>query len=118
MTIQTTSPTVEATTKRKRTPSYGGHVVATPGVRSGKPRIVGRRITVADVAFWYLRQGRSIDEIAQEYNLTHAQIHAALTYYYDHRAAIDQREAADTAAAEQLKSQYPSKLQTKLNPRN
>lgn len=116
MTIQTTSPEVEATTKRKRIPSYGGHIVATPGVRGGKPRIAGRRITVADVAFWHLQQGRAIDEIAQEFDLTHAQIHAALAYYYDHRAAIDQREAADETAAEQLRSQYPSKLQTRLTP--
>jgi len=116
MTPQTKAAEVKP--KRKRNLAYGGHIVATPGVRSGKPRIAGRRIAVADVAFWHLRQGRAIDEIAREYDLTHAQIHAAITYYYDHRTVIDQREAADEAAVEILKSRHPSKLQTKLNSRD
>jgi len=103
--------------KPKVVPTYDRHIVVTPGVRSGKPRIVGRRITVADIATWHLQQNQPINEIAQEFDLTHAQIYAALTYYYDHRAELDQREAADLAAAEGLKQRYPSKLQVKLSQR-
>lgn len=100
--------------KRNVVRTYGQHIVITAGTRNGKPRIIGRRITVADVAAWYLQQRRSVDEIVQEFGLTHAQVHAALAYYYDHRTEIDQREAEDLAAADALKQQYPSKLHAKL----
>lgn len=98
-------------------PTYDRHIVITPGTRGGKPRIVGRRITVADIVTWYLYQNLSVNEIAQEYDLLPVQIHAALTYYYDHQAEIDQREAADLAAVEALRQQYPSKVQAKLRQR-
>ena len=73
-------------------------------------RIVGRRITVSDVATWFLQMGQTVDEIVADYDLSHAQVHAALAYYYDHRAEIDAREAADLAEAEALRQQYPPKL--------
>jgi uncharacterized protein (DUF433 family) len=104
-------------TRRKIISPSEQHITITPGVRGGKPRITGRRITVADVATWYLRQSRSVDEIVNDYGLTHAQVHAALAYYYDHRTEIDAREAEDLAQADQVKSQYPSKLQTKAASR-
>lgn len=106
-----------AKAKRKVGLTYARHIVLTPGVRGGKPRIAGRRITVADIATWHLQQNRSVNEIAQEFDLTPAQIHAALTYYYDHQTDIDRQEAADFAAAEALQQQYPSKLQAKLHKR-
>jgi uncharacterized protein (DUF433 family) len=100
--------------RRKDQSAYEQHITQTPGVRGGKPRIVGRRITVSDVAFWYLQQVRTADEIVREYDLTHAQVHAALAFYYDHRAEIDARETQDTAAAERLMLDYPAKVQANL----
>ena len=43
------------------------HIAITPGVCGGKPRIAGRRITVANIAIWHERLGRSADEITTEY---------------------------------------------------
>ena len=90
------------------------HIVATPDVRGGKPRIAGRRITVADIALWHLHQNWPIDDIVMEFGLTHAEVYAALAYYYDHRAELDQNEADEIADVEALKQQCPSKLQAKL----
>ncbi|MCB0174008.1 MAG: DUF433 domain-containing protein, partial [Anaerolineae bacterium] len=45
------------------------HIEMTPGIRGGKPRLAGTRITVADIAVMHLKLGQSIDEIAAEYNL-------------------------------------------------
>ena len=101
--------------RRKNRSTYDTHITLTPGVRGGNTRIVGRRITVSDVASWYLDQARSIDEIVRDYDLTHAQVHAALAYYYDHRAEIDERETQDLAKAEKLRQEYPSKAQPKLS---
>ncbi len=92
--------------------------MVTPEVRGGNPRIIGRRITVADIANWYIQQHRPIEELVDDFSLTHAQIHAALTYYYDHRSEIDQREADDLAEVGSLKPRYPSKLQTKSSSRD
>jgi hypothetical protein len=61
--------------------------------------------------------GLSVDEIVKDYDLSHAQVHAALAYYYDHRAEIDAREATDLAEVERLRQRYPSKLQAKLADR-
>jgi uncharacterized protein (DUF433 family) len=64
------------------------HIVATPGVRGGKPRIRGHRIAVQDIAL-RAREGMRPEDIAEVYRLTLGEVHAALSYYYDHRDAID-----------------------------
>jgi len=90
------------------------HIEMTPGVAGGKPRIIGRRIKVQDVAIWHERLGRSVDEIASEYELSFADIHAALTYYFDHREEIDRDIAEGEAFVEELSRRTPSVLQMKL----
>lgn len=116
--MQTQLLTQTPARKRRNAVSiYDQHIVVSPGVRGGKPRIAGRRITVADVADWHLKRRQSVDEIVSEFSLTHAQIYAALTYYYDHRVEIDEREAEESIAVEAIKQIYPSKLQAKLNNR-
>ena len=54
-----------------------------------RPRIAGRRVTVADVAILYTRQGERIETIADDFDLTPAAIAAALAFYFDHKAEID-----------------------------
>jgi len=90
------------------------HIEVTPGIAGGKPRITGHRITVQDIAIWHERLGRSPDEIAAEYALTLAAVHAALAYYFDHRAEIDQAIEEGQALAEALRQRTPSKLLQKL----
>ena len=91
------------------------HIEITPGVRSGKPRIAGTRITVADIATMYLRMGQSLEEIAGKYQLSLAAVHAAMAFYYDHREEIDQRTADAQAFAEAERIKHPSLLQQKLD---
>lgn len=90
-------------------------IESTPGVMSGKPRIAGRRITVAHVAIWHIRQGISVDAIADDYDLSLVQIYAALTYYFQNQKEIDQSIADSEAYIEEMRKQSPSKLQEKLN---
>jgi uncharacterized protein (DUF433 family) len=72
------------------------HIVQDPDVLGGKPYIEGHRIAVHHIAWWYL-QGVSVEDLARDYELTPGEVHAALTYYYDHRAEVD-RELAQEAA--------------------
>ena len=87
-----------------------GHIEATPDILGGKPRIAGRRIAVEDVVIWHERLGKSVDEIATEYDLTLADIYAALTYYYDHQSEVDQSIREGKEWIDQLRSEHPSKL--------
>jgi uncharacterized protein (DUF433 family) len=91
------------------------HIEITPGVLGGKPRIAGHRISVAQIAQMYLKMGESIEEIARDYNLSPASVHAAMTYYYDHREEIDRRTSEADAFVEELKRNSPlSPLQERL----
>jgi len=94
--------------------SSNQHIEITPGVVGGKPRIAGRRITVQDIVIWHERLGKTPDEIAAEYELTLAEVYAALAYYFDHRPEIDQSISDGEAFVEALRQSTPSKLQQKL----
>ncbi len=86
------------------------HIESTPGIASGKPRIAGRRITVQNIMIWHERMGRSADEIADDYDLSLAEIYAALAYYFDHREEVDASVADGEAFIENLRANHTSKL--------
>ena len=65
------------------------YIEITPGIVGGKPRVAGHRIAVQNIAIWHERMGKSVDEIADEYDLTLAEVYAALAYYFAHREEID-----------------------------
>lgn len=80
------------------------HIISTPDKMGGSPRIAGTRIRVQDVADQFI-QDIPIDEMAEDFGVTRAQIFAALSYYYDHRDEIEadiqrQIERADKFLAE------------------
>jgi len=80
-------------------------IVSTPGVLDGAPRIDRHRISVAQVASYHLRGGWPIEEISEAFNLTLAEIHAALSYYYDHREDIDRALQEEADWVEQIKKE-------------
>jgi len=90
--------------------SLDQHIELTPGVAGGKPRIAGHRVTVQDVVIWHERLGISADEIAAEYDLTLADVYAALAYYYDRRAELDEAIRSDESYVAELRRRIPSKL--------
>lgn len=88
------------------------HIAITPGILSGKPHIAGRRIAVHHIVLWHERLGMSADDIASEYDISLADVYAALTYYFDHRAEIDHDIEASSDFAESLRAQTTSSRQT------
>jgi uncharacterized protein (DUF433 family) len=92
----------EEAASRTQESSLQDRIVTTPGVRSGKPRIAGHRITVSDVAIWHERMGMSPDEIVSEYpTITLSDVHAALAYYFDHRDEVNREILESEKFAEQ-----------------
>ena len=72
-------------------------------IRSGQPRIHGTRITVLDVKRRVIDTGEDPHVVAGEYDISLADLFAALTVYYRNRErfAKDERSvAADRAAGE------------------
>lgn len=90
------------------------YIEISPDVVGGKPRIAGRRITVQNIVIWHEWMGLTADDIATEYNLTLAEIYAALAYYYDNPQEIDEAIKASQAYVEEMRKQIPSRLPHKF----
>lgn len=75
-----------------------------------QPKLAGRRITVSMIASWHLKQGMTVAEIAAEHDVTLGEVHAALAYYFDHRAAIEAQRAEIDRAALLLRAELPRPL--------
>jgi uncharacterized protein (DUF433 family) len=86
------------------------HIEQSPDIAGNKPCIVGTRIRVQDVYVWHEINGMNADEIATEYNLSLAQVYAALTYAFDHLDAIRQDIHESEKFIDELQQKYPSKL--------
>jgi len=80
-------------------------IISDPNLRGGRPIIAGTRLEVADVAARHTFHGYSADDIASAFNLTFAQVHAALAYYFDHKSQIDAQLRAESDEHNQLKEQ-------------
>jgi uncharacterized protein (DUF433 family) len=99
------------------TQSLDRHIVATPGTLGGKPRIAGRRISVEDIAIWHVKLGKAVDEICTEYDLSLAEVYAALAYYFDHQVEIDRHIKETDAFVKALRASSPSILAQRLAER-
>lgn len=76
------------------------HIVKEQDHCGGKAAIDDTRIRVNNVAS-LAKQGSTPQQVLEHYpDLTLAQVHAALTYYYDHRQEIESELAAEDQAAE------------------
>jgi uncharacterized protein (DUF433 family) len=96
-------------------PTTINHIESNPGVCGGKPCIVGTRIRVQDIYVWHELQGKTPDEIASDFpQLTLADVHAALAYYWDNREEIDKQMKEAESLVASMKQKYPSKLKEKL----
>jgi uncharacterized protein (DUF433 family) len=78
-------------------------IVSNPKVRGGKPIIDGTGLRVMDVAARVRFHHETPEEIAAGFQVTMAQVHAALAYYFAHQDAIDGDLDADTAFLKEAK---------------
>jgi uncharacterized protein (DUF433 family) len=76
------------------------HVERRPGVCGGEPVVRGTRFPVRSVVEYVLRSGMTPEELVAGWKqLSLAQVHDALSYYYDHKAEIDRSMRANRRAA-------------------
>lgn len=95
------------------------HIEITPGTCDGKPRIAGHRIRVQDIVVDYEHWGMSPEEIVASLpTITLADVHAALTYYYDNMDDIQKDIREESAFYNEMKAKTPSLVHQKLRERN
>ena len=90
------------------------HIEQTPGIRGGRPRIAGTRITVDDIVIMHRHLGQSLEQISGKYALLPAAVFAGMAYYYDHKDEIDRQIAQDDELADTLKAQNPAPLTERM----
>ena len=90
------------------------HIAITPNVVGRKPRVAGHRIKVQHIAIWHNEMKIPVAEIAKDYNLSLADIFAALAYYHDHKEEIDKDIKDDEEFGEAMRKETPLKLNEKL----
>ncbi len=81
-------------------------ITSNPKVRSGRPCIAGTGLRVTDVVIASMFHLQTPDEIAADYGISLAQVYAALAYYYEHKAELDEDVREQIATAKALKEQH------------
>jgi len=61
-----------------------------PEVRGGRPCIVGTGLRVIDIVMAMQFGNRSPEQMAEDYQVSLAKMHAALAFYYENKDEIDQ----------------------------
>lgn len=86
-----------------------GHIVRTPGVMGGEPRIARRRIRVRDIVAARDVGGLAPEEIAATVypELTLAEVYSALAYYEDHHDEIEQASRRESQFLKRFLKTHP-----------
>ncbi len=91
-------------------------ITINPQVRGGQPCIAGTSLRVTDVVMALIFHNRTPDEIASDYGLSLAQVHAALAYYYQHKDELDQDIRQQIVTARKYKQNNFGNQQPSLLP--
>jgi uncharacterized protein (DUF433 family) len=80
------------------------YIERNPAICGGEPVIRGTRITVRLIV-GFIKMEKSVDEIIAMYpHLSHAQVHDALSYSYDHQEEVEQWLERNTIAYQMEKT--------------
>jgi len=85
------------------------HIVCTPGIVSGEPRIADTRIRVRDIVLARDNQAATPEEIVATIypQLSLAQVYAALAYYEDHRTEVDALQQSENDYLDAVRKSPP-----------
>lgn len=90
------------------------YIVSNPGISNGSPIINGTRMRVMDIAIEYEEMGYTADQIVDAHpHLNLAQIHDALSYYFENIDYFNEKKRKDRETIKRLAKKYPSILKEK-----
>jgi uncharacterized protein (DUF433 family) len=78
-------------------------IASDPKVRRGRPVVAGTGVCVSDIVTVMQFHRQDADDLASWFDLSLAQIHAALAYYYANKDAIDREMQERHALAAEFK---------------
>lgn len=91
------------------------HIKTDRKIRGGEPVISGTGIRVLDIAVRYEIIGMSPEDIIISFpHLNLSQVHYALSYYYEHKDAIDRKWKDEIEKIERMRVKHTSILEKKL----
>ena len=84
--------------------------------RSLRAELAGSRIRVQDIYIWHEVEKQTVDEIVARFpQLTHADVHASLAYYWDHKEELDRNIERRLERVERIRHEVgPSHLVERL----
>jgi uncharacterized protein (DUF433 family) len=87
------------------------YVDALPDVCGGRPHIRGTRVKVSEIVSRHVYQEESTDDIVEALpQLTLAQVHAALAYYYDNHDEVEAELRAEYEFVLRMAGRYAPHL--------
>jgi uncharacterized protein (DUF433 family) len=75
-------------------------------LRNNRPHIRGRRLPVMFIATAEQTNQSSIADLAYQFTLSEEQVLAALLYYREHKAELDDQEAMDRQESDDLHKRF------------
>ena len=86
------------------------YVIQDKRISGGSPVIAGTRTRIIDIAIEYEYLGRTVDEITDAHPyLSLAQVHDALSYYYEQQEKLDKEIKERLEKIEELRKEYQSR---------
>ena len=87
------------------------YVDVLPDVCGGRPHIRGTRVKVSEIVSRHVYQEESVDDIVEALpQLTLAQVHAALAYYYDNHDEVEAELRAEDEFVLRMAGRYAPNL--------
>lgn len=80
-------------------------IVKTEDVLGGEPRLQGRRISVIQIADMLIKGEQSPVYVADQLNISLAEVHAAMAYYYENPDEMDEIRARHRELETALRSE-------------
>ena len=77
-----------------------------PDVRGGRPCIIGTGLKVSDIVMAMRYHERTPDQIADGYQISLAEVYAALSYYHAHKSEIDEDIDDQIKTARKLRDEH------------
>jgi len=83
-------------------------IVKSDGVMGGQPRVAGRRISVLQVYEWINEEGMSPETVSSEFDVELADVHLALSYYYDNVDEMEEWRGRRSDRIDESREEQPS----------
>lgn len=89
-------------------------ITINPNIRRGRPCIAGTGLRVTDIVIATIFHDRTPGQIASDYGVSLAQVHAALAYYYQNQDELDTDIRQQIETARKLKDNASGNRKTSL----